>query len=266
MSATSCAPRTSHQPRSAATTRAASTLNPQSLPQVITIDGTSGSGKGTIGLLVANKLGWNYLDSGAIYRALACYAQQQGVIVQDKFLAADLEQKLTKLAEKLPIEFKQAAQDQPANIYLAGSLVTDQVRAETTGLAASKIAGLPAVRTALLARQRACLQPPGLVADGRDMGTVVFPQAILKIFLEASVEERAKRRYKQLKMMGLSANLQGLIGEIAARDDQDRNRAVAPMKPAADAIVIDTSNLDIAAVFAKVMGCVHQVLASNPRY
>lgn len=247
---------------------------------VITIDGTSGSGKGTIGLLVANKLGWHYLDSGALYRVLAYFAQLQGVdidlaqaavaainMVQQQNVAAtslaqpDVQrsqdwqnlQNLIALAHKLPVEFRSVQQGLPAEVYLAGELVTKQIRTEASGLAASKIAVIPEVREALLARQRAFLIAPGLVADGRDMGTVVFPQAKLKIFLQASVEERAKRRYNQLKAMGLSGNLQGLIGEIAMRDEQDRTRAVAPTKPAAEAIVIDTTSMDIHAVFNKVM-------------
>jgi len=221
---------------------------------VITIDGPSGSGKGTISLLVANKLGWHYLDSGALYRVLAYYAQQSE--------QQSTEQQLVVLAHNLPVEFRQLQPDQPAEIYLAGDLVTNQVRTESNGFAASKIAVIPAVRTALLARQRAFLQPPGLVADGRDMGTVVFPQAVLKVFLQANVEERALRRYNQLKARGLDGNLQDLIGEIARRDEQDRNRAVAPTKPAPDAVIIDTTKLDINAVFNQVMALVRECIGN----
>lgn len=226
-------------------------------PPVITIDGSSGSGKGTISLLVANRLGWHYLDSGALYRVLAYFSQQEGVNLAN-IVEESTAQQLVELAHQLPVEFRQVHPEQPAEIYLAGILVDKQIRTESAGFAASKIAVLPAVRTALLARQRAFLLAPGLVADGRDMGTVVFPEAKLKVFLQANAEERALRRYNQLKAMGLDGNLQDLIGEIARRDEQDRNRAIAPMKPAADAVIIDTTSLDIKAVFNKVMDLVRE--------
>ncbi len=206
---------------------------------IVTIDGPSGSGKGTIGLLVAKKLGWHFLDSGALYRVLALAALHEGVELSD-------EAKLEALAGKLNVQFAE-------DILLEGQRATNLIRTETCGEAASKIAVYPKVRTALLARQRAYFKLPGLVADGRDMGTVVFPEAFVKIFLEASVEERAKRRYFQLKDRGENVTLQGLLVEIAARDVRDRGRVVAPLKPADGAVVIDTTGMGMEAVFDKVM-------------
>jgi len=212
-----------------------------SLPDipVITVDGPSGSGKGTLSLMIARTLGWHFLDSGALYRALAVAARQASLSLED-------EAGLAALAQHLPVTF------QEFQIFLQGVDCTREIRQETTGNAASKLSVFSSVREALLARQRAFLQPPGLVADGRDMGTLVFPEAGLKIFLEASLEERAQRRYRQLKAAEGSVKMVELVQELAERDARDRLRAVAPLVPAKDAVVIDTTGLDIAAVFSQV--------------
>lgn len=213
---------------------------------IVTIDGPSGSGKGSIGLLVAKELQWHFLDSGAIYRLLALSAMQHAIPLSDTA-------KLEELAGELNVQFAE-------DIFLDGKRVTDLIRTETCGEAASKIAVFPKVRTALLARQRAFCKPPGLVADGRDMGTVVFPEAFVKIFLEASAAERAKRRYFQLKDKGENVNLDGLLVEITARDVRDRGRVVAPLKPAKEAVVIDTTGMGMEAVFDRVMQLIAQRL------
>lgn len=214
---------------------------------MLTVDGPSGSGKGTIGRFVAQQLGWHFLDSGALYRILAFAAGQAGVALDD-------ETALAKLAELLDVSF--SAHDDI--ILLNNQDVTADIRSEAAGNAASKVAALPAVRQALLARQRAFCRAPGLVADGRDMGTVVFPDAPAKVFLTASAEERANRRYNQLIEKGLSANLSALVQEIAERDARDQNRKVAPLRPADDAQVIDTSEMDIPMAVAKVMDIVRE--------
>ena len=187
---------------------------------VITIDGPSGSGKGTVAGILAKRLGWNLLDSGALYRLLAFAAGNHGV-------ALDNEALLEKLAAHLDVQFIGATDGKPARIILEGDDVTHAIRSETVAAGASKVAALPAVRDALLQRQRAFLEFPGLVADGRDMGTVVFPDAPLKVFLTASAEERARRRYLQLKAKGDDVSLSGLLDEIRARDERDTQRAIA---------------------------------------
>ena len=217
---------------------------------VITIDGPGGSGKGTIARLVAQRLGWHLLDSGALYRVLAQAAQRHG-------LALDNEAALATLAEHLDIEFE-AAEHGDSRVILEGEDVTLAIRSEAAGAAASQVAVLPAVRTGLLARQRAFRSAPGLVADGRDMGSVVFPDAILKVFLTASPEARAERRYKQLKEKGMGANLSALLRDIAERDARDASRSVAPLKPAADAVVVDSTDLSIDAVVQQVLEQVAQ--------
>lgn len=212
---------------------------------VITIDGPSGSGKGTIAGRLANQLGWALLDSGALYRLLACCAEQHGVAWAD-------EPALARLAEHLDVQFiAEAGREQ--RILLEGKDATDRIRNEQVGAGASQVAALPAVRAALLQRQRAFLQAPGLIADGRDMGTVVFPQAALKVFLTASAEERAQRRFKQLKAKGDDVSLGSLLEEIRARDERDTQRSVAPLKPAADAIVLDSTELSIEQVLARIL-------------
>ncbi|NWA03881.1 (d)CMP kinase [Pseudomonas gingeri] len=213
---------------------------------VIAIDGPSGSGKGTIAGLLAKRLGWCLLDSGALYRLLAFAARNHGVDLTN-------EESLKLLAAHLDVQFIGATDGQPQCIILEGDDVTQDIRNESIGAGASQVAALPAVRDALLQRQRAFQEPPGLVADGRDMGTVVFPDAPLKIFLTASVEERARRRYLQLKAKGDDVSLSSLLDEIRARDERDTQRAVAPLKPAADAIQLDSTELSIEQVLERIM-------------
>lgn len=214
---------------------------------VITVDGPSGGGKGTLSLMLAKTLGWHFLDSGALYRVLALAALRHSV-------ALDNHEALAVLAAHLDVVFEH----EPQEILLEGQNVTYAIRTEECGGAASQVAAIPAVRTALLERQRAFLETPGLVADGRDMGTVIFPDADLKIFLEASPLERAKRRQAQLKQQGLDVSLDGLFAEIEKRDARDKQRTVSPLVPAHDAIVIDTTQMPIDAVFAKVMMYVNE--------
>lgn len=215
---------------------------------VITLDGPSGSGKGAISQWLAQQLDWQLLDSGALYRLLALAARRQAVSLADT-------QQLAELACNLDIEFD-AHSEEGVLTFLGGENVSRALRTEESGRDASRVAAIPEVRTALLDRQRAFRRPPGLVADGRDMGTVVFPDAALKIFLTASAEERARRRHKQLNQKGIGANLAALSEEIRARDERDQNRAVSPLKPALDAYILDTTHLGIEevcqAVYAKV--------------
>ena len=213
---------------------------------VITIDGSSGSGKGTVAGRLATDLKWRLLDSGALYRLLAFAAANHGV-------ALDNEPLLSKLAAHLDVQFVGATNGKAASIILEGDDVTHAIRSEQVAAGASTVAALPAVRAALLERQRAFREFPGLVADGRDMGTVVFPDAPLKIFLTASAEERARRRYLQLKAKGDDVSLPRLLEEIRARDERDTQRAIAPLKPAADAIQLDSTELSIEQVLERIM-------------
>jgi cytidylate kinase len=213
---------------------------------VITIDGPSGSGKGTVAGILAKRLGWNLLDSGALYRLLAFAAGNHGVALSN-------EASLQLLAAHLDVQFIAATDQQPQRIILEGEEVNQAIRNETVGAGASIVAALPTVREALLARQRAFQEAPGLVADGRDMGTVVFPQAPLKVFLTASADERARRRYLQLKAQGDAVSLSSLLDEIRARDERDTQRAVSPLKPAADAIQLDSTELSIEQVLERIM-------------
>ena len=210
---------------------------------VITIDGPSGSGKGTIARLLARELGYHFLDSGALYRLLAFAAEQRAIALDD-------EPSLVELAGKLDIVFP--ADGGEDDVLLDGENIGSLIRTEAAGAGASKVAALPEVRTALLQRQRDFRSSPGLVADGRDMGTVVFPDAGAKIYLIASAEERARRRCKQLKEKGLDADYSAVVADIKARDERDMNRPVAPLKPAEDAESVDTSELDIPATLQRV--------------
>ncbi|WP_447590756.1 (d)CMP kinase [Aquipseudomonas campi] len=216
------------------------------LATVITIDGPSGSGKGTVAGLLAQKLGWNLLDSGALYRLLAFAAANHGVDLTN-------EESLKVLAAHLDVQFIAGVDGKGQRIILEGDEVTDDIRNEQVGAGASQVASLPAVREALLQRQRAFREAPGLVADGRDMGTVVFPEAPLKIFLTASAEERARRRYLQLKGKVDGVSLPSLLDEIRARDERDMQRAVAPLKPASDAIQLDSTELSIEQVMERIL-------------
>jgi cytidylate kinase len=206
---------------------------------VITIDGPSGSGKGTVAGLLAERLGWHLLDSGALYRIVAARALSEGIDLED---AAGL----ARMAAKLTIRFDADC------VEVDGEDLSLRIRTEEVGAAASKVAALPPVRQAILEAQWAMRQPPGLVADGRDMGTVVFPGAALKIYLDASAEERAERRYKQLKNKGLSVSLRALLEALQERDARDKERAVSPLEPAKDALVIDSTYMSIDEVLDRI--------------
>jgi cytidylate kinase len=212
---------------------------------VITVDGPSGAGKGTLCQMLAAKLNWALLDSGALYRVTALAAKQHAV-------AMDNEAGLEAIAAHLDVQFKVSAEQAGVQVILEGQNVTSDLRTEETGALASQVAAVNVVRDALLERQRAFQQTVGLIADGRDMGTVVFPNAELKVYLTASANERGERRYKQLICAGKEANLVQIINDIKVRDDRDMNRAIAPLKPAEDAIVIDSTSMSIEAVFEQV--------------
>ncbi|MEO7068194.1 MAG: (d)CMP kinase [Rhodanobacter sp.] len=216
---------------------------------VLTIDGPSGSGKGTVSALVADHLGWHLLDSGALYRAVGYAAGIAGLDMSDV-------EAVTRCAHSTKIGFRTADDGGATRILVNGHDATDELRTETAGAAASAIASMPPVREALVAMQLGFRRDPGLVADGRDMGTVIFPDAAFKIFLTASAAERAQRRYKQLKEKGLSVTLPDLKREIEMRDSRDASRAVAPLKPAQDAVLVDTTGMNIEAVVAKVLAVV----------
>lgn len=211
---------------------------------LVTVDGPSGSGKGTVSRILARRLRWHLLDSGALYRLVALAGQQRG-------LGPDDEAAHAAVAGGLDAVFESDAAGNE-HVRLDGHDVTLELRAETTGGAASRVAAMPAVRTALLERQRAFARPPGLVADGRDMGTVVFPAAELKVYLTATADERALRRHKQLKEKGLAANLADLSQEIRERDRRDSNRPVAPLRAAPDAVAIDSTGLTVEQVVARI--------------
>ncbi|MCW2479483.1 (d)CMP kinase [Candidatus Symbiopectobacterium sp. NZEC135] len=223
---------------------------------VITVDGPSGAGKGTLCKALAETLQWNLLDSGAIYRVLALAALHHQVDIGS-------EEALVPLASHLDVRF--VAQDGQLKVILEGEDVSNEIRNETVGNTASQAAAFPRVREALLRRQRAFRDAPGLVADGRDMGTVVFPDAPVKIFLDASAEERAQRRMLQLQEKGFSVNFERLLSEIKERDARDRNRPVAPLIPAADALVLDSTDMSIDDVIAKSLTYAREILAQSQR-
>jgi len=210
---------------------------------VIAVDGPSGSGKGTICRLLAHALGWNLLDSGALYRLVGLAARNHGV-------GFDNHAALEVLAEHLDVQFRTGRDAAEARVILEGEDVSDLLRSEEVGALASRVAAVPEVRSSLLLRQRAFRIAPGLVADGRDMGTVVFPDAQFKVYLTASAGERAQRRYKQLKDKGEAVSLPRLVADIEARDRRDTERSVAPLRPADDALTVDTTGLGIEEVFA----------------
>lgn len=212
---------------------------------ILTIDGPSGSGKGTVAARVAGVLGWHLLDSGALYRLVGHAVRKAEADFADSAAIVDL-------ARNLSVNFVDG------KVLLDGEDVSLAIRTEAAGNNASKVAAIPQVRSALLDWQRDYARSPGLVADGRDMGTVVFPEAGVKIFLDASAEERARRRYKQLKDKGIDVNLIGLIAEIEERDHRDRNRSVAPLVPADDALVIDSTEMDVDAVIERVLRAVYE--------
>jgi cytidylate kinase len=214
-------------------------MNP-ALPLVIAIDGPAASGKGTIAAGVARELGFRYLDSGSLYRLVALKALREGI-------PFDNEARLAKAAAGLDVTFD------AGGIRLDGADATEGIRSEAVSAGASQVAVHPAVRTALLSRQRGFRQPPGLVADGRDMGTVVFPDAPVKVFVTATPEERARRRHKQLIAKGISVTMDSLLRDIRERDARDSARAVAPLRPAADAVILDTTDLTIDAAIGAVL-------------
>ncbi len=210
---------------------------------VITIDGPSGSGKGTLASKIAQHYGYHFLDSGALYRLLGLAASEAGLLVEPLNL-----NELEKLAANLDIEFLTNA-GKPTIILLNGNDVSDTIRTEEVGTLASQVAIIPSLRAALFQRQQDFAQAPGLVADGRDMGTVVFPNAPAKIYLTASAEARAARRVKQLQGMGVSVKIDAILADLQARDKRDMERSIAPLKPAGDAFSVDSSSLDIDQVF-----------------
>lgn len=209
---------------------------------VITIDGPSGVGKGTVGLMLANQKGWHFLDSGALYRLLA-------LLIQEKQLSRD-PAVLSQAVLDMDVSFEESSQGM--RVLLDGQEVTQAIRSSACGRLASEVGAFPLVRMSLLERQRAFRRLPGLVADGRDMGTVIFPDAFAKFYLNASVEARAERRYNQLKEQGIDANLEALLEEIKERDTRDMARSASPLKPAEDAVLIDTTTLSIENVVALI--------------
>ena len=218
---------------------------------VLALDGPSGSGKGTVGQILAQRLGWHFLDSGALYRTLGVAAERARVDLEDK-------PGLARLARDMNLRFVPRSSGDTVDVVLDGVDVGGRLRTEESGRRASILAAIPEVRQALLQKQHSFRQPPGLVADGRDMGSTVFPDAILKIYLTASPEVRAERRYKQLKEKGFDANLQRLLDEIRERDARDAGREASPLKPAENAYILDTSQLDISGVVERIYGLLQE--------
>ena len=216
---------------------------------VLTLDGPSGVGKGTVASIIAQKLDWHLLDSGAIYRAFSIVASDNGIKIDDIV-------GLLKLANNLDISFKLNSNHEPLDVYLNNIEVSSELRTEKTAALASKFAKIESLRKVLLVKQRQFKKLPGLVADGRDMGTVVFPEAPFKVFLTAEVSERAKRRLKQLQESGIAGNISHTLAEVQKRDERDANRQHSPLRPAKDALVIDTTNLSINEVITKVMALI----------
>ena len=213
---------------------------------ILTVDGPSGVGKGTVARAVAQKMGWHLLDSGAIYRAFALAANSRGINTEN-------EQALAKLAQELDLDFINDADNDLVSVYLDGKDVSNKIREEKTGDMASRVASIGVVREALLKRQRAFAREPGLVADGRDMGTKVFINAKHKVYLTASAEERARRRLKQLQQLGSEGIMSRILADVVARDERDSSREHSPLVPAKDALIIDTTDLSIDEVVTKVM-------------
>ena len=218
---------------------------------VLTLDGPSGSGKGTISLRLSELLGWHYLDSGALYRLIGLLAFENEILLED-------EEALAAIAADMEVEFVRG------DVVLEGRMVGDEIRTEQIGNIASKVAALPKVRESLLAWQRRVAQPPGLVADGRDMGTVVFPSAECKIFLTASAQARAERRFNQLRLKGFDVTIRQLFEEISERDQRDAERKTSPLIPASDALIIDATELSIEQVEQKVLSHLNAIGVSAP--
>ena len=216
---------------------------------VLTLDGPGGVGKGTVSSIIAQKLDWHLLDSGAIYRAFAIVAKDNDINIDDI-------DGLLKLANNFDISFKLNSNNKPLNVYLDNVEVSSELRTEKTAALASQFAKIGSLRKVLLVKQRQFKKLPGLVADGRDMGTVVFPDAPFKVFLTAEIEERAKRRLKQLQETGFTGNISHTLGEVQTRDERDANRQHSPLRPAKDALVIDTTNLAVNEVISKVMALI----------
>ena len=216
---------------------------------VLTLDGPSGVGKGTVASIIAQKLDWHLLDSGAIYRAFAIVARDNDIKIDDI-------DGLLKLANNFDISFKLNSNHEPLNVYLNNVEVSSELRTEKTAALASQFAKIESLRKVLLVKQRQFKKLPGLVADGRDMGTVVFPDAPFKVFLTAEISERAKRRLKQLQESGIAGNISHTLAEVQKRDERDANRQHSPLRPAKDALVIDTTNLSINEVITKVMALI----------